>query len=89
MSLSQWPHARSWAERNVRPKAASDPYNVSAAAAPRPEQRPEIFPNCRVFRMHKMPIGPTGAAIAKPKAKPFQKNSNMQPRKLKGDIAVH
>jgi len=39
--------------------------------------------------MHKMPIGPTGAAIAKPNAKPFQKNSNMQPRNWTGDFSTH
>src|SRR3712207_1946110 len=46
------------------------PYTASAVAAPRPETKPEARPSASVRRMHSTPIGPTGAATAKPIMRP-------------------
>ena len=50
----------------VNPKAAIAPYIASAVAAPKPEMKPARRPSAKVRRMHKIPIGPTGAAIVTP-----------------------
>ena len=60
-------------EMNVRPNAAIVPYNESAVAAPRPIIRPRECPSASVLRMHIIPIGPIGTAIANPIISPFMK----------------
>lgn len=52
--------------RKVSPKAAIAPNNASAVAAPSPVTNPDQRPLTSVRLMHKIPIGPTGAAIEKP-----------------------
>src|SRR5262245_4920256 len=44
---------------------------VSATAAPRPVAKPATRPRSSVVRMQSMPMGPTGAATAKPIPAPF------------------
>ncbi len=62
-------------EIKVRPKPAIDPYIPSAVTAPRPVTRPETRPSANVRRMHRTPIGPTGAAIERPMAMPLNKKA--------------
>src|SRR5579872_1519063 len=47
---------------------------ASADAAPSPDAKPTIRPCASVRRMHSTPIGPTGAAIEKPRTSPFHRN---------------
>src|SRR5690348_2453327 len=54
----------------VRPNAAIAPYVPSAVATPNPEARPTTRPSARVRRMTSRLIGPTAAAIVKPRTKP-------------------
>jgi len=61
-------------EMSVSLHAEMAPKNVSAAAAPKPENKPERRPYCSVFRMQRMPIGPTGAAMQNPRRAPFKRN---------------
>lgn len=51
---------------------------ASAQAAPKPEMMPDKRDSSIVLRMHRIPIGPTGAAIDIPRIKPLRimKNSN-------------
>ena len=60
-------------ETNVRPNAAMLPYSESAVAAPRPMIRPRECPSASVLRMHIIPSGPIGTAIANPIISPFRK----------------
>ena len=48
------------------------PYTASAVAAPSPESRPAARPWASVRRMHSTPMGPTGAAMAKPEGQAAQ-----------------
>ncbi len=58
---------------NVKPNAAIHPYTASAVAAPRPDTNPCTRPLDNVRLMHKIPMGPTGAATEKPITNPFRK----------------
>jgi len=60
-------------EINVRPNTAILLYSESAVAAPRPMIRPRECPSASVLRMHIIPIGPIGTAIANPIISPFKK----------------
>ena len=55
----------------VSPKAAIQPYIASAVAAPIPDTSPTHLPKLNVRLIHKIPIGPTGAAIANPMISPL------------------
>ena len=57
----------------VRPVAAMTPYTASAKAAPNPTAIAPTKPNSKVLRMHNVPMGPTGAAIAIPIIQDFIK----------------
>jgi hypothetical protein len=48
-------------------------YNKSAVAAPRPMIRPRRCPSACVLRIHIIPTGPIGTAIANPTISPFRK----------------
>ena len=54
----------------VKPSAAMQPYIASAVAAPSPDTKPTSRPIASVRRMQRTPIGPTGAAMARPRMKP-------------------
>lgn len=53
-------------ETNVRPNPAMLANNVSAAAAPNPDTKPESLPRWRVRCMHNTPTGPIGIDTNKP-----------------------
>lgn len=50
----------------AKPRPAATAYMESARAAPRPTASPKKIPWVMVVLMHIMPMGPTGAAIARP-----------------------
>lgn len=58
---------------SVKPKPAAKPYSASAVAAPSPDKKPCSLLNAIVLRMHRIPMGPTGAAIDNPKTILFHK----------------
>jgi hypothetical protein len=62
-------------EMKAKPKAAMQPYTASAVAAPKPEIKPWSRPSARVRRMHRTPMGPTGAAMLKPMMAPLRRVS--------------
>ena len=63
------------AELAKEKKAATNPYTLSAIAAPKPTDIAPIKPSWIVLRIQITPIGPTGAAIATPMTQALKKTN--------------
>jgi hypothetical protein len=61
----------------VRPNPAMTAKMISAAAAPSPDTKPDIYPRFNVRCIHSTPMGPSGADTSNPINTPFMKISGI------------